>query len=116
MIKNKLKRVLSIVLILSLIFTCFISFADDEIDVNVDGGEGVGYEGGGAGNNNLIKANLEIKGARVSLWDVETQEKIGDIRDMVDFSKKPYEEVSKFRRLSSLTKPEIMELNENSPK
>ena len=111
MFNNKLIRIFSTILIISLVFGNYASFSDD-IDVNVDGGEGVGYEGGGAGENNLIKANLEIKGARVSLWDVETQEKIGNIWDMVDFSQKSYNEVSKFRRLSSLTKLEIMALNE----
>lgn len=114
MFNNKLIRIFSTILIISLVFGNYASFSDD-IDVNVDGGEGVGYEGGGAGDNNLIKANLDIKGARVSLWDVEKQELLERI-DMADFSKKPCEEVSKFRRLSSLTKPEIMELNENSPK
>ncbi len=112
MTKNKINKIVSILLIVSLIFCSFMSFADG-IDVNVSGGEGEGYTGGGTGGNNAIVGDLELKGARVSLWDVETQERIGDARDMVDFSKKSYEEVSKFRRLSGLTKPEIMSLNEN---
>ena len=113
MTKNKINKIVSILLIVSLIFCSFMSFADG-IDVNVSGGEGEGYTGGGAGGSNAIVGDLELKGARVSLWDVETQEKIGDARDMVDFSRKSYEEVSKFRRLSGLTKPQIMSLNENT--
>ena len=107
---NRFKKTISVILIVSLISCNFISFADN-IDVNVSGGDGVGYNINGDGGELAILGDLEIKGARVSLWDVEKQELVERI-DMVDFTKKSYEEVSKFRRLSGLTKPEIMKLNE----
>ena len=72
---NRLKKTISVILIVSLIFCNFISFADN-IDVNVSGGEGVGYNINGEGGELFILGDLDIKGARVSLWDVEKQELI----------------------------------------
>ena len=110
-INNKIQKIISIVLIISVAFNGNIMNFADGIDVNVSGGEGEGYTGGGAGDSNAIVGDLELKAARVSLWDVEKQELLERL-DMADFSRKSYEEVSKFRRLSGLTKPEIMSLNE----
>ena len=111
-IKNKLKKTIAILLILTL---CLISFvyADNDNVANVDGSGGVsGGVGGYNENKNYMWQDKNVRAARVSLWDIENQTLVyGLTKDLIDYNTLSKSEVEKVRRLTKLTKPQIISMD-----
>ena len=109
-VKNKLLKKTSILLALTLLMSSLV-YAEN--DVNVDGTGGVsGGTGGYSENSNYMWQNKSVRAARISLWDIENQTLVyGKIRDLVDYNTLSKSEVEKSRRLTTLTKPQIINMN-----
>ena len=111
-IKNKLLKRVSVLLVLALSL-CNLVYADNDNVANVDGSGGVsGGVGGYNENKNYMWQDKSVRAARVSLWDIENQTLVyGLTKDLIDYNTLPKSEVEKVRRLTKMPKPQIIDLN-----
>ena len=110
MINVKFIKKISILLVLALSL-CNLVYAEN--DVNVDGTGGVsGGTGGYSENSNYMWQDKTVRAARVSLWNIENQTLVNNkIMDLVDYSRISKSDVEKARRLTTLSKPQIINMN-----
>ena len=106
--KNRFIKNIAIILILTMTL-CNLVFAEN--DVNVNGTDG--FDDGGIGGNSYMFIDTDVSAARISLWDIEKQTIVegNKVRDLVDYSRISRSEVESARRLSVLTKPQIIAMN-----